>query len=158
MYMHNFRVTQFLPIDLNKAWSFFSSPGNLSRITPPEMDFKILSRDVSDNIYDGMEIDYRVKPIAGIPVKWKTEIKNVRKLHSFTDIQIRGPYKVWEHTHTFAAVKGGVMMNDEIAYLLPLGILGKIAHFLFVKKKIEKIFNYRKTVLQKMFLNANNTH
>ena len=158
MFMHNFSAIQFLPIDLNKAWSFFSSPGNLSRITPPEMGFKILSRDVSANIYDGMEIDYLVKPLAGIPVKWKTEIKNVRKLHSFTDIQKRGPYKVWEHTHTFAAVNGGVMMHDEIAYALPFGILGKIAHFLFVRKKIEQIFNYRKAILHKIFLNANNTH
>ncbi len=158
MFMHNLVVTQFLPIDLNKAWDFFSSPENLSRITPPEMDFKILTKDVSENIYDGMEIDYSVKPLAGIPVKWKTEIRNVRQLHSFTDIQVKGPYKVWEHTHTFAVVKGGVMMNDEITYLLPLGILGKIAHFLFVRKKIEKIFNYRKTVLQKIFLNANYTH
>lgn len=149
--MHKYKTIQFLPIDMNTAWSFFTSPSNLSLITPPEMSFKILSREVNERIYEGMEIDYSVKPLAGIPVRWKTQIRNVFNKHSFTDIQVRGPYKVWEHTHTFAIVKGGVMMKDEIFYSLPYGIIGKIAHFFFVRRKIEMIFNYRRKILQKMF-------
>ncbi len=156
--MFQFNAEQFLPITISKAWEFFSSPNNLSIITPPEMDFKVLSKLDSKEIYNGMKIDYSVKPLFGISMHWQTEIFNVNDKCSFTDRQLKGPYKVWEHTHTFTEVKGGVMMHDVVNYQLPFWLIGNIAHSLIVKNKIEKIFVYRKQVLEKIFEINNGKH
>lgn len=149
--MHVYTAEQFLPITLEEAWSFFSSPKNLSVITPPSLDFRILTDLENEEIYEGMHIDYTVKPLLGIPVRWKTEISNVREKHSFTDLQLTGPYKVWKHTHTFATKEDGVLMTDVIQYELPLGWLGKIVEKIIVRDKIKSIFEYRKNILNKIF-------
>ena len=150
--MYQLSDEQFLPISLQQAWDFFSSPKNLAKITPPEMGFIIRTKlDDSRGIYSGMLIDYTVKPLLGIPMHWRTEISQVADKHQFTDRQLIGPYKVWEHTHTFVEKDGGVLMTDHINYQLPLGFLGTIAHALLVRRKIESIFTYRKAVLLKMF-------
>lgn len=149
--MPQYKTSQWLPINRKDAWNFFSSPKNLAIITPPEMDFKIISDITEDDIYEGMIIDYTVKPLLGIPVKWKTEINSVKKEKLFTDRQLKGPYKLWEHTHYFTEKDGGVLMTDEVNYILPFGFLGHIAHKLLVRKKIENIFNFRKETLNKLF-------
>ncbi|MBC7744666.1 MAG: SRPBCC family protein [Flavobacterium sp.] len=151
MSLFYFKTEQFLPINIEKAWDFFSSPKNLALITPPELDFKILTKLDDKAIYEGMIIQYTVKPILGIPLPWKTEICKVNRPSFFTDKQLKGPYKLWEHTHTYHKHENGVKMQDEIKYELPLGILGNLAHKLFVKKKIERIFSYRRSVLEKLF-------
>jgi ligand-binding SRPBCC domain-containing protein len=115
------------------------------------MEFRILTQLDGSDIYEGMHIEYIVRPLFGIPMRWKTEIGPTRRLQFFTDKQIKGPYKVWEHTHTFTQVEGGVLMQDVVYYELPMGILGNIAHQLLVKKKIEKIFAYRTKVLNTLF-------
>lgn len=150
--MHQFKVEQFLPISREKAWDFFSSPKNLSVITPPEMDFKILSELNGAGIYEGMKIDYRVKPLLGISLRWQTEICKVQNQNYFTDRQLKGPYKIWEHTHTFVEAKDGILMTDVVNYELPFGLFGKVAERLIVRKKIKSIFDYRKTILNKIFL------
>ena len=150
--MHQFKAEQFLPISRDKAWDFFSSPKNLSVITPPEMDFKILSELNGAGIYEGMKIDYRVKPLLGISLRWQTEICKVQNQNYFTDRQLKGPYKVWEHTHTFVEVKDGILMTDVVNYELPFGLIGKVAERLVVRKKIKSIFDYRETILNKLFL------
>ncbi len=149
--MYQFKASQFLPIGIQEAWRFFSSPTNLPVITPPELDFKILTPLPSKKIYEGLLIDYTVKPLFGIPVHWQTLICDVETNSFFTDKQLKGPYKVWEHTHTFTEVEGGVLMHDVVNYQLPLGILGKLANALIVQKKISGIFEYRKSVLDKLF-------
>jgi ligand-binding SRPBCC domain-containing protein len=149
--MHQFKTEQFLPIDLEKAWAFFSSPKNLSLITPPELDFKILTPLADENIYEGMEIDYTVKPFPGITVRWLTEICNVQKQKYFTDRQKKGPYKIWEHTHTFKEQKGGLLIQDLVIYKLPFSFIGNMVNSILVKKKIKNIFNYRKKVLETLF-------
>ncbi len=149
--MHVYKTEQFLPITLEKAWSFFSSPGNLKVITPPSMDFTICSDLEDESIYEGMLIDYRVKPILGIPVRWQTKITQVKENHSFMDKQLVGPYKVWEHTHTFTTQKDGILMMDVIRYKLPFGWLGELSEKLFVRRKIKSIFEYRKNILNKLF-------
>ena len=151
MKIYELSSEQYLPVDIENAWSFFSSPSNLSKITPPELDFKILSGSDSKNIYNGMEILYKVKPMLGIPVKWKTLIKDVNSPHSFTDIQLEGPYKMWEHTHEFTELNSGVLMKDKVRYSLPFGILGQIFHKLIVRKKVNDIFIFRKKVLEKLY-------
>jgi ligand-binding SRPBCC domain-containing protein len=152
MSIHQYKTSQFLPISIEKAWSFFSSPKNLATITPPELQFKILTQLTENDIYPGMKINYIVKPILGIPLHWETEIDEVDSLKKFTDKQLKGPYKLWEHTHTFEKVDGGVLMNDIINYELPMGWLGDIAHTLFVKQKIERIFTFREKKLTQLFV------
>jgi ligand-binding SRPBCC domain-containing protein len=149
--MYKFTAEQFLPIDVKSAWSFFSSPQNLALICPPEMEFKILTSLTGEEIYDGMTIDYRVRPLLGIPMHWRTEIMNVQTQKAFTDRQLKGPYAVWEHTHTFTPKEGGVLMHDVINYQIPYGILGTFAHSLVIRKKIENIFTYRKKILTDLF-------
>jgi ligand-binding SRPBCC domain-containing protein len=149
--MYQFQTEHFLPISIEEAWDFFSSPKNLSKITPVELDFQILTDLDDKEIYDGMKIAYTVRPMLGIKVYWETKIHDVTQHQRFTDTQIKGPYKVWEHTHVFKQIENGIMMFDSIDYEIPFGIFGKFAHRLFVKKKIEGIFDFRKQVLNNIF-------
>ncbi len=154
-----YNTEQFLPINVQTAWDFFSSAKNLAIITPPELDFNILTNVVEREIYEGMLIEYNVKPLLGIPVYWQTEICKVDKPQMFTDKQLKGPYKIWEHTHLFIEKENGVLMKDQVKYQLPFGIIGQITHSLIVRKKIENIFTFRKEVLKKIFKdNGNNNN
>lgn len=154
-----FKTEQLLPTDLKTAWEFFSSAKNLARITPPEMDFVILSTIENKEIFDGMLIEYNIKPLLRIPMFWRTKIMKVNKPHSFTDVQLKGPYKMWEHTHTFVQHEKGVLMTDVVRYQLPLGVIGEWVHTVFIKKKIEGIFSFRKEALTKLFrINESGTH
>lgn len=150
--MHQFKTEQFLPITKKLAWDFFSSPQNLSKITPPEMDFKILSEIYGKEIFEGMKIDYTVKPLFGIVVRWQTEICKVENQKYFTDKQAKGPYKLWEHTHFFTEAEGGVLMQDVVNYKLPFGIIGRVLNSILIKRKVESIFAYRKTILETLFV------
>ena len=142
---------QQLNCGIETAWQFFSSPHNLSKITPADMGFTVTS-DLSDEpIYEGMEIDYIVSPLLKIPMKWKTIITKVEFQKNFTDVQAKGPYKYWSHFHELEANDNGVLVKDTVTYEMPFGFLGTIAHKLFVKKKLESIFNYRYQVLEKKF-------
>lgn len=153
MHTHYYKTEQFLPVDLNKAWDFFSSAKNLALITPPELDFKILTSLAEEGIHEGMLIDYRVKPLFHIPLYWQTEICKVKYPLFFTDRQLKGPYSLWEHTHTFIEKDNGVLMKDEVKYQMPFGVVGDLVHTLIVQKKIENIFLYRKYILNKLFDN-----
>ena len=151
MNTYSIKREQFLPITIDEAWAFFSSAANLSKITPAEMNFTILTKLTGAPISSGMNIEYIVRPLLNIPLHWITEIQSVNAPFYFKDIQIKGPYALWDHTHTFETVPGGVKMNDDVQYALPLGILGTIAHSLVVRKKLENIFNFRKTTLEQLF-------
>ncbi len=152
-----YNTEQFLSTDINTAWDFFSSAKNLALITPPELDFEILSNLNEKEIYEGMLIEYNVKPLMGIPLHWQTEICKVDKPKMFTDKQLKGPYKIWEHMHLFIEKENGVLMKDQVKYQLPFGIIGQITHSLIVRKKIKTIFAFRKEVLKKIFKdNGNN--
>lgn len=150
-FVHEYRVTQQLPISREKAWQFFSSPKNLSLITPPEMDFRILTKDLPEDIHDGMIIDYKVRPLLRISMRWKTRLQNILPHQKFTDIQLKGPYSIWEHTHIFEENEKGILMTDIIRYKIPMGFLGNWMNRLFIRKKIKSIFDYRKITLEKMF-------
>lgn len=137
--------------DIEAAWHFFSSPKNLSKITPKDMGFTVLSDYNSEQIAEGMVIDYTVSPLLKVPLKWRTRITQVEPNKSFTDFQEKGPYKYWNHFHEFIPNKDGVLMKDTVDYELPFGFLGKMAHRLFVKKKLADIFDFRYGVLEKLF-------
>lgn len=149
--VHQLKREQQLYCNLETAWKFFSSANNLSEITPKDMNFIVRTKLEDDEIYKGMIIDYYVSPLLGIKMKWQTEIKQVSFQKSFIDFQNKGPYKLWNHFHEFIPNEKGVLMKDTIDYELPMGFLGEIAHQLFVKKKLEHIFEYRNVVLEKLF-------
>jgi ligand-binding SRPBCC domain-containing protein len=148
--MYQLKRKQFVKTDLKTCWDFFSSPQNLKRITPPYMGFNI-KFDLPEKMYEGLMIEYSVKPVLGIPMTWITEIKTVKDNLFFVDEQRKGPYKIWHHEHHFKEVEGGVEMTDIVSYELPLGILGKFAHTLFVKKQLEGIFNFRIKMVDEIF-------
>ncbi|WET49945.1 SRPBCC family protein [Chryseobacterium indologenes] len=154
--MYRLYREQQLDCNIEKAWSFFSSPHNLSEITPESMNFVVVSDIQDEAIFKGMEIDYIVSPVLGIPMKWKTVISQVEAYKSFTDFQKQGPYKHWNHFHEFIPNENGVLMKDTVDYDLPMGILGKIAHQLFVKQKLKSIFDFRYRVLNDLFNNKGN--
>lgn len=141
---------QRLPIGIDKAWDFFSSPANLSEITPPDMGFTVTS-DVPKEMYAGLIITYKVKPIFNISVNWVTEITQVNKPYHFIDEQRFGPYKLWHHSHFFKEIDGGVEMKDLVWYGLPMGFLGRLFEPIMVKPRLEHIFNFRFEVLDKKF-------
>jgi ligand-binding SRPBCC domain-containing protein len=142
---------QVLPITLEKAWDFFSDPGNLATITPEGMGFHILSSERPKRMYAGQLIEYTVSPVLGIPMYWMTEITHVVEGKYFIDEQRFGPYALWHHQHHFREVEGGVEMTDIIHYKIPLGPLGILADRLFVRKKLEAIFDYRYVAVDKLF-------
>lgn len=141
---------QYLPIDIDEAWKFISSPENLKVITPKYMGFNILS-PVEKYMYAGQIIEYTVKPIMGIPMKWVTEITHLQAPYYFVDEQRFGPYKFWHHKHFLSPKENGVEMIDHIHYSLPLGILGRLVNAFMVNNQLEEIFNYRRNKLTSLF-------
>ena len=148
--IHHLYQEQFLPIPIADAWDFFSTPRNLDEITPQELGFKIVYQP-GDKMYEGQIIEYRVMVVPGIWLPWVTEIKTVREGQSFVDEQRFGPYKFWHHRHTFEEKDGGTLMRDLVHYALPLWPFGEIGHNIFVKPKLESIFDFRREILEKRF-------
>ncbi len=148
--VYRLKTVQNLPISVEKAWDFLSDPGNLKTITPDYMGFKILE-GAEEKMYAGQIIKYTVTPVLGIPLGWVTEITHVRDNEYFVDEQRFGPYRLWHHKHFIKAISGGVEMIDIVDYKLPFGILGRIAHPLFVKRQLNQIFNYRYNKLIELF-------
>ncbi|MCT3776220.1 SRPBCC family protein [Elizabethkingia anophelis] len=154
MRYHLYREQQ-LNCNIEEVWDFFSSPLNLSKITPQDMKFTVLSDLKNTPIYEGMEIDYLVSPVLGIPLKWKTRITQVNYQKSFTDLQAKGPYRYWNHYHEFIENDKGVLMKDSVDYELPFGLLGKLAHSLFVHNRLKSIFEFRYNFLEGYFNRKN---
>ena len=151
--MYQLKRKQVLPISLEEAWEFFTSPKNLSKITPSDMGFDIQYISGGDTTYPGQIIAYKIKVLPGIRMNWVTEITQVKDLQYFIDEQRFGPYKLWHHQHRFKGTKEGVEMIDEVNYVIPLGILGRLAHWLFVGRHVNAIFDYRHKVLASFFSN-----
>lgn len=102
-------------------------------------------------MYAGQIIEYKVKPVLGIPLYWMTEITHVEEHQFFVDEQRFGPYSLWHHQHHFKQVEGGVEMTDIVHYKLPFWFLGDIAHALFVKRQLKQIFDHRYLVVEQLF-------
>ncbi|MEX2586112.1 MAG: SRPBCC family protein [Balneolaceae bacterium] len=136
---------------MERVWKFISTPANLQKITPPWMGFEITSKDLPPTMYPGLIITYTVKPLFGIKMKWVTEITHLEEGVYFVDEQRVGPYTMWHHQHRLQPVQGGVRMDDIVSYVPPFGFLGAIAHPLLIRRKLDEIFEYRHTALEKMF-------
>lgn len=150
MKIYTLHTKQKLPISMDEAWEFLSNPKNLEIITPDSMAFKTISGD-DRAIFAGQIIQYIVKPMLGIPVKWVTEITNVVDKKYFVDEQRFGPYALWHHKHFLNEIPGGVEMEDIVDYKLPMGILGQLVHPFLVKPKLKEIFEYREKKLVELF-------
>lgn len=154
MKVYTLKRTQLLPITLDEAWEFFSSPRNLVKITPPFMRFQVQYASGGDKMYAGQIIRYKLYILPNVPSQWVTEITHVQEPHFFIDEQRDGPYALWHHQHRFRAVAGGVQVEDEVNYALPLGLLGRLAHVVFVERTLNAIFNHRFQVLASHFAQA----
>lgn len=149
--IYRLRYEQVLNTSIAEAWRFFSRADNLEKITPPYMRFDITSPVTDKPVYAGEVITYIIHPVLGIPLRWMTEITHVKEGEYFVDEQRQGPYGLWHHQHHFEAVAGGVKMTDIVHYSLPLGILGQVAHALFVGKQLQEIFAYRQKKVKELF-------
>ena len=148
--MHTYHTKQHFTVDINQVWDFIATPGNLALITPPEMDFKTVSGD--DRImFPGQVIHYTIRPMFGLKMEWITEITHVNKGEYFVDEQRFGPYKFWHHKHFLKPIPGGVMMEDVVHYKLPIGIFGKWLEPYLVRPRLERIFEFRRKVLEEKF-------
>ena len=150
MKIYTLHKKQKLPITVDQAWEFLSSPANLKTITPNYMGFNILS-GADRPMFPGQIIQYIVTPVLGIKTKWVTEITHVMDKQYFVDEQRFGPYALWHHKHFIKEIEGGVEMEDIIDYKVPFGWLGQLIHPFLVKPKLEEIFNYRTIKLEELF-------
>ena len=150
MKIFKLKYSQKLPISLNEAWDFLSSPKNLELITPRHMDFNITDWD-EKKAYPGQIIQYTVKPLLGVKINWVTEITQVKDKEFFIDEQRFGPYSFWHHKHFLKEVENGILIEDVIHYRIPLGPIGVLVNFLFINSKLNSIFKYRKQELIKIF-------
>ncbi len=150
MKIYTKRSVQRLPISIDEAWDFLSSPKNLKTITPPYMGFVIVSGDEKP-MFSGQIIQYTVTPVLGIKAKWVTEITHVSHKKYFVDEQRFGPYSFWHHKHFLSEIDGGVEMEDIIDYKIPFGWLGELLHPILVKPKLDEIFEFRRVKLISLF-------
>ncbi len=150
MKIYTFSQKQKVPISLDEAWKFLTNSDNLSIMTPSYMNFKKISKD-NRPLYSGQIIQYSVTPILGIPVKWVSEITQLKENDYFVDIQLFGPYAMWHHKHFIREIDGGVEMEDLIDYKIPLGLIGQMVHPFVVKPKLQEAFAFRKAKLIEIF-------
>ena len=155
--MHRLERQIQLPITIESAWEFFSSPENLKTITPEYMGFDIRS-GLSAKMYSGQIITYTLRPIFKFPITWVTEIKHVKEMQMFVDEQRFGPYALWHHKHFFRKIPGGVHMTDIVDYKIPLGFIGRLLEPWLVRPKLKEIFDYRTQRLQETFGTMDTSH
>jgi ligand-binding SRPBCC domain-containing protein len=140
---------QFIPCPLPEVFGFFSDAFNLEALTPPFLNFKILTPAPIEMRPD-TRIDYRLS-LFGLAFKWRSRIQSHTSQVAFVDLQERGPYALWHHTHTFEEVEGGTLMRDVVRYRLPFGFLGRIAHAVFVGRCLRRIFDFRRDAVEAEF-------
>lgn len=146
---HILERTQIIKRPREEVFEFFADAGNLERITPPELNFHIITPQPID-VRKGALIDYQLK-LRGIPITWKTEITQWNPPHDFVDTALQSPYRQWIHLHTFEENGANeTKMCDIVRYRLPLEPLGDLAHF-YVKKELKYIFDYRYKVIEEIF-------
>jgi len=137
---HVLHTTLELPLPMEDVFPFFAEAGNLQRITPPELGFEILTPQPVA-MRRGTLLEYRLS-LFGVPFRWRTEIAAWDPPHGFIDVQLSGPYAVWEHTHAFAPTEAGTLIDDQVRYRLPLSPLGDVAYPL-VRRQLARIFAHR---------------
>lgn len=146
---HILEREQIIKRPIREVFDFFADAANLEKITPPELNFHIITAQPID-IKKGTLIEYQLK-LRGIPIKWKTEITQWNPPFDFVDTALKSPYKQWIHLHSFEEGKNGeTIMRDKVRYRLPFEPLGDLAHW-YVKKELKYIFDYRYKVIEEIF-------
>jgi len=149
MRVYRLHREQRVPYALEEVFAFFAQPENLQRITPPSLGFRILTPSPI-SMKEGRLIDYTLR-VMGVSLHWRTLITTYDPPHRFVDEQINGPYRFWHHTHTFRAVDEGTIIGDDVRYALPFGPLGRLIHSVYVRRDLERIFDYRAEVIAQVF-------
>jgi ligand-binding SRPBCC domain-containing protein len=149
MKFHTLRREQWIAQPIETVFPFFADAYNLESITPPWLGFRILTVD-SKNVSEGTEIRYRLH-LHGLPIYWRTEIRQWNPPYRFVDVQRSGPYRLWHHTHRFEAQGNRTKMIDVVRYALPFGILGRFVHALKVRSDVRGIFDYRRQRIDQLF-------
>lgn len=140
--VHLLEREQLVRREPHETWEFFQDAHNLEAITPKLLGFRVITpRPIA--MGEGALIDYRLR-LHGVPVRWRTRIDEWEPDRRFVDQQVRGPYALWHHTHTFEPQAEGTLMRDRVRYRLPLGLAGALAHAAFVRRDLEEIFDFRR--------------
>lgn len=148
MKTYHFSRSQLIPKPIDEAFLFFEQPENLAGITPPWLDFRIITpRPLV--MRQGALFDYTIR-VLGIRRRWTTLIAEYDPPHRFVDVQLSGPYSFWHHTHRFEEEGRGTRMHDDVRYILPFGILGRVVHTLMVRRLLNAIFDYRARVIESL--------
>jgi ligand-binding SRPBCC domain-containing protein len=134
MTTHRLHAEMLVDRPIDEVFAFFAKPENLGRITPTSLGFELLSTDT--RMREGLEIDYRVRPLLGIPLSWRSRIAHYDPPSGFRDVQLKGPYRSWDHRHSFVAEGDHTTVIDDVEYSLPLGPLGLIAHAAVVRGQL----------------------
>ena len=145
---YTLEVKQFIQLPISEVFDFFSNPNNLELITPNNLKFTIKTESPIV-MRLGLTIDYSLR-IRGFPVKWTSLISEYNPPYNFIDEQVIGPYSKWHHEHKFIEKDKGTEIIDKIKYSLPFGYIGQLVHILFVKRDLEKKFNYRKKIINQI--------
>src|SRR3954470_17379965 len=140
--MRSYTLTRDMisPAGVREAFAVFENPYNLATITPPWLNFRVLTEGVTMRL--GAEIDYEFRWL-GIPQRWRTRITEYEPPFHFVDEALRSPYVFWRHRHTFLPTKEGTLISDRVDYALPFGWIGSGVHALVVRNQLERIFDYR---------------
>ena len=141
--VHILEREQRVELPVERAFEFYADAHNLEGITPPWLGFEVTT-PAPVEMRAGTLLDYRLK-LHRVPVRWRTRIEVWEPPRRFVDAQLSGPYSLWEHTHEFEPVgEGATLLRDRVRYALPLGPLGELAHRLFVRRDVERIFDFRR--------------
>ena len=147
-HIHVLERQQRVELPIERIFEFYGDARNLETLTPPWMGFHVIT-PAPIEMRPGAIIDYRLN-VHGLPLRWRTRIDAWEPPTRFVDVQLRGPYSRWEHTHTFQPDgKDAVLIGDRVRYVLPLGPLGEIAHVALVKRDLKRIFDYRELAVSR---------
>ena len=141
---------QIIPAPMERVWAYFATPRNLNEMTPPDMAFEFLHGG-DEPMYAGQMIAYKVAILPRVRVRWLTQITHVEQDRRFIDEQRIGPYRLWIHEHRFEPRPNGVFMIDHVSYALPFGPLGDLVHRLYIGRRLEQIFDYRRAKVESLF-------
>ena len=147
--VHRLERSQLIPRRRDEVFAFFADASNLQAMTPPFLRFRILS-PLPIEMRSGARIEYSLS-LGGVPLKWRTRITEWEPGVRFVDEQETGPYALWRHTHRFEDRGSSTLMRDLVEYVEPLGPLGLVAHVLFVKGALDRIFDFRRQAIQRRF-------
>ena len=148
MRVHRLEREQIVDRPIEEVFAFFSQATNLERITPPWLRFSVLTPEPIQ-MGTGALIDYRLR-LHGVPLSWRSQIEEWHANVKFVDRQVRGPYRLWHHTHEFSRTGNGTRIHDRVDYALPFGRLGEVAQRMVVARDLRRIFDYRHAAVARL--------